>query len=456
MPGLNVSLLTALQGLQAQQGALQATTNNIANANTPGYSRQVPIMVENPPVLNGSLLYGTGVHLQEFKSVRDQVLDLLIAQQTQHQGAADAQTNALQQLQPVFTATGQDIGSQMSAFFTSITKLSTDPSDSALRASFISAGNNLANSFHQTVANVQQIQTGLNQSVVQDVNQINVLTSQISSLNEQLYQLRGTGQDGGALQDQQTELIRQLSELTNISVTSTENGETITTANGVALVVGGQQYPLHTTLDPDGTQHVYAANIDITSQINGGKMGGELTVRDQNIAAIMSNLDTLASEFATAFNAIHRAGYDINGTAGTDFFSVPGTVAGAASHIAVNISDAALVAASSDGSAGSNGNLSALLALQNQALGSGQTPTEAYASMVFQVGLSTANAKADSQGSQLTLQQLTNQRSALSGVSIDEESTNLIRYQQAYAAAARVITTVDQLTNITLNMMSGN
>src|SRR5271165_4187300 len=186
MPGLTTSLLTAMHALMAQQGGMDVTANNIANANTPGYSRQVPVFEEAPVSQEGTLLYGNGVQLDRFQSVRDELLDLRIQEETSQMNSADAQANATQQIQTLFTTTGQDIGSQISAFFTSLSQLSTDPANLSLRTGMLTAGTSLAAAFHSAVSRVQEIQSGLDGSVVEDVGKINTLTQQIADLNTEL------------------------------------------------------------------------------------------------------------------------------------------------------------------------------------------------------------------------------------------------------------------------------
>ena len=452
MPGLTTSLLTAMHALMAQQGGMEVTSNNIANANTPGYSRQVPVFDEAKPSEEGALVYGNGVQLDRIASVRDELLDFRIQEETSQKSSADAQTNATQQIQTLFTTTGQDIGSEFSALFNSLSQLSADPANLSLRSGALTAAQNLTNSFHTAVSRLQQIRGGLDGSVVEDIGKINQLTKQIAGLNSDLVSLKAGGQDGGTVQDQQTELIRQLSELTGVCVVRTELGTTITTTNGTALVVGCQAFSLQSSTGIDGLQHVKAQGQDVTGSLTSGSLGGTLSVRDQVIPGILSKLDNLAAEFTTAFNAVHLQGTDLNGNGGINFFTPLTSVAGAAAQFNVAITNPALIAASSDGSSGSNGNLSQLLALSSSPLPSGQAPGDRYSSLVFDIGTQASNAQAESDAADLALRQVTDQRSALSGVSINEESVNLIRYQQAFAAAARVITTIDQLNQVALNM----
>ena len=455
MPGLTTALLIATQSLLTQQNALQVATNNIANANTPGYSREVLDLTENPPVPQASLWFGSGVSATKVESIRDRMLELRIYDETQRQGNAQAQSTALQQLEALFSDPTQGIGADLTAFFNSLNQLSTDPTSIPLRQSILTAANNLANDFHSTVAQANTIQHNLDLNVTQSVNQINQLTAQIAALNGQIVPLRQLGQDAGTLEDQHNELIRQLSQLTSLQVVQTEQGETLATSNGTPLVVGTQSFALTTAPDAGGMQHIFAQGTDITGALTGGQIGGLLAVRDQSIPAVLSDLDGLAGGLAANFNAAHITGFDLAGNQGQAFFAPAAAGAGAAAAFKVLITDPSAIAASSDGSAGSNGNLVQLLAVRDQKLASGETPIGDYSNLVFNVGNLSAQAQANATATQTSLQQLANQRAAISGVSIDEETANLIRYQHAFQAAARVISTVDQLTQVLLNIGAG-
>ncbi len=387
MSSLNASLNIAVQALDAATGSITATNNNIANANTPGYSRQVAVLVEATPTQNGSLSEGNGVELTGYQSVRNEVLQTLIEQQTTAQSGANAQLTPMQQIQPTFTTSTQDIGTEMSALFSSISSLSTTPSNSASRQAVLQAGQNLATAFNTASQSLTTQQNALNTNVTQDVSQINELTKQIAALNPQLAELKATGQDGGTLQDQQDELVLKLSALTSVSETQDAKGEaTLTTGNGTTLVAGSQSYSLQTATGSDGMQHVIdQTGADITTSLTGGDLGGSIQMRDSTtsgIPSVLNQLDTLANQFGNAINAAQAGGYDQNGNAGQNFFTVSATIAGSAASIKMAITDPALIAASSDGTSGSNGNLASFSTVQNTALGSGQTPSDAYSSLV--------------------------------------------------------------------------
>jgi flagellar hook-associated protein 1 len=450
---LSGSLSIAVQALNADTGALQATNNNIANASTPGYSRQTVVLQEAAPTNDNGMSAGNGVVLEGYQSVRGELVQNRIQAETQTQSSMNAQLSSLQQIEPAFTSSTQDIGTQMSALFSSLSSLSTDPTSSTDREAVLTSGQNLATAFNSTSSALTTQQSDLNPQVAQDVTQINALTQQIAALNPQLTELKANGQDGGTLEDQQNQLVLSLSALTNVSVTQTENGETLTTGNGTALVVGSQSFSLQTTTAASGMQQVLDTNgMNITSSITGGDLGGTVQMRDQTIPTLLNQLDTLANQFGTAFNAIQASGTDGYGNAGSQFFNVHVAVAGSAAAIGVVMTDPSQIAASQGGSLGGNGNIANFSALQGTALASGQTPTNAYANLVYQVGSLTATATAESGATTSSLLQLNDQLSSVSGVSIDQESTNLITYQTAYEAAARVVTTIQALFQITMSM----
>jgi flagellar hook-associated protein 1 FlgK len=454
MGGLNTSLLVGMQALDATQAALEATSNNIANANTPGYTREIAQFSENTETNTDGQVSGGGVTLDGLQSVRDELLNLQIQQQTSLQSSADTQSSALQQIQSSFSSSsGNDISSELAAFSSSLSQLSANPTSSAVQQGVLSAGQNLANAFNSTANALTSAQSYADGQVTQTVAQINSLTSQIAQLNSQLSQSATASNGGGTIEDQRDELVQQLSALTGISVTQSSDGETITTGNGTPLVMGGQSFTLQTTAGSDGMQQVLDSNgNNITASIQGGTLGGAIQVRDQTVPGFLAQLNTLASQFATAFNDAQKKGFDSTGKAGQDFFTVPANPADAASGITVAISNPSLIAISSDGSAGSNGNIANLSATLTNVLPSGQTPAASYASLVYQVGNAASNASAESTAIGLNLQQLTNQQGSVSAVSTDEETTNLIRFQTAYEAAARIVSTIQQLSTVTLDM----
>jgi flagellar hook-associated protein 1 FlgK len=238
---------------------------------------------------------------------------------------------------------------------------------------------------------------------------------------------------------------------------NSSDGFTLTTANGVPLVVGSKAYSLTNQVNSTGFNSVYAGGTDITSTIQGGNLGGYLQARDQTLASMSSQLDQFAYQFAQAVNSVQTAGSDATGNAGAALFNPPdttsGTATGAASAIAVALTSGSQIAAASTGGASGDGsNLTNMLNLQSQEVINGSTPTDAFSNLTFEIGntISQANSNATATGNILT--QLQNQQGSIEGVSLDEESSNLLLYQRSYQAAAKVISTVDTLMGNVLDM----
>jgi flagellar hook-associated protein 1 FlgK len=452
------SMSIALSALQADQTAVQVTSNNIANSSTPGYDRQVVNLAESEPLDVDGITLGSGVSVQSVQSIRDNVLNLQLDSETQQQSSLSSYVNGMQQVEALFNeASGVGLSSAIDGFFSSIQALSANPSDSTLRQAVLDAGNTLAEGFNSSSTQLQEVQSGVDQEVTQTVGQINDLATQIANLNQQIVSFQGTGQGAGDLIGQRDEVLNQLSSLVGTSTVSGNDGSvTVTVAGGSPLVVGDQAFQLTTQTDPTSDlAQVYSQGSNITPQITGGSLAGDIQVRDQEIPSLQESLDNLAASLISNVNSANEKGYDLNGAQGGDFFtpftpSTSGSNQGAAASMSMFITDPSKVAASSDGSAGSSGNLANFTNLQTQNLINGQTVDSYYANFVAGLGNSISNASASLNATGLVIQQLQNQQSSVSGVSMDEEAANLMKYQQAYEAAAQVVSTIDELSDFVI------
>jgi len=453
MSSLFGSMSIATGSLLAEQSALAVTANNVSNINTPGYSRQQPDLVEGDAYFNGSQMVGTGVVLKQITSLRDNVLELRIQDEMQQQGSLDAQVNSLSDVNLQFSTENSNVGDAINNFFDSLSNLAPDPTDSSLRQSVLVSAQDLANQFQSTSNQLTQQQFNLNLQVQQAVAQVNQTTAQIAALNQKISS-SGESQDQlGTYVDQRNVLLQNLSSLIGNQVVTADDGLTVTACDGTALVVGGQSFTVGYSTAADGSPQVSVGGHDITDPSAGGSINGLLNVRNQVIPGILSNLDSIASNLIASVNKVHEQGTDLNGNTGVDFFvPAPANGTGAAASFAVNITDASQIAASSDGTAGSNGTLNSLIDLRRQGIVNGDTPTDAYSKLTFQVGSALANAQSDQQSAEAMVQQLNNQRGAVSGVSLDEEASNLIQYQRAYEAAARVLSIISTLTEDSVNL----
>jgi flagellar hook-associated protein 1 FlgK len=388
--------------------------------------------------------------------LRDSILDLRVNQETQQAGQLSSFLGSAQQIQQLFNETaGTGLQSSLTAFFSSLSQLSANPSDVNTRQAVLTAAQNLGTAFNQTSTNLSTIQTSANVAVSQSVSQINTLTSQIAQVNQQVSAAQGSGQGAGPFIDQRQQLLTQLSNLVDISEIDAGKGSlTITTSNGAPLVVGGQSFQLTTAINPATSfQDVFSQGSDITSKITSGQLAGQIQIRDQEIPSIQSSLDTLASGLANAVNTQNAAGFDLNGAPGGNLFVPPpaGGV-GAAESLAVAATDPSKIAASSDGTAGDT-NANALLALQNQTIVAGQTPLNYYSGLIFKVGSDVSNALTEQQSNATILQQVQSLQGGVSGVDVNEEAANLIRFQTAYTASAQLSTVINTLLQTTINIV---
>ena len=456
MSGLYGSLSIALSALASSQQALETTANNVANANTPGYSRQRSVLEPALPVNYGPLTFGTGVVISKIESLRDPILEIQLNQQTQHQSRLDTELQQLQQIQTGFGSASSGIGADITKFFNALQQLSPDPTNLALRQAVLTAAGNLATDFNLSATNLQTQGSNLNQSVTESIGEVNTLTAEIASVNQQISYLENVHQNASSLVDQQTSLIRKLSSLIDVQVIPTDQGISLTTSSGAPLVSGGQSFALSTDLASNGSERVMSGSQDITNTLTGGSLAGTIHIRDVQIPGMLGQLDQLAAVLSTALNTANHAGYDLSGNLGGNLFVAPpvGGV-GAASGIRLAITDPTLLAASTDGTPGSNGNLATLSAVHDQGVVNGQTPLEYYSNTVFQVGSTASNTSADASAADQILRQLQDQRGSVSGVSLDEEAANMVQFQTAYQAAARVVSTVNALLSDAVNLGLG-
>jgi flagellar hook-associated protein 1 FlgK len=395
------------------------------------------------------------VEFEGVQSVRDNILELRIGQETQQQKRLQSYLNSMNQVHSLFNETeGAGLSAMLNQFFNFFQKLADRPRDIPTRRAVISAGQDLASAFQQTGQQLKSIQQGVDQQVRQTVEEINSDTAQLASLNQQITSVQGNSEQAGMLQHRQHSVLHSLSQLVDVAVTYANDGSlTITTTNGVPLVAGAQSFALRTAANPStGFQDIFSQGNDATSSFTGGQLAGLLEARDQAIPSALSNLDDLAEGLINAANTQSQKGYDLDGAQGGNFFQPvvqpsPGSNAGAAAKMAMAISDPSLIAASSDGTQGSHGNALALANIESQAVVNGQPATDSYSELVSTIGNEVSSATDEEEAVGLVLTQLQNQRSDISGVSLDEEASNLILYQRAYEAAAEVVAAINDITN---------
>ena len=466
MATLGMAFDIASNALEADQSALNIVANNVANASTAGYTREIANWQENDPVTIGGITYGQGAEVTGPVSQRDRVLNQSLQQQNQTASASSARLTALDQLQSIFSgATSADssssssttngISQDISAFFTSLSQMESSPSDDSLREQVLTSAQNLAGDFQSAASQVTEQQTSLDQQSASLVDQINAFTQSIAQLNVQI-QSTSPNSDAGTLEDQRQQDISQLSQLIGVHQIQTEdNGLTITTSSGALLVSEAQSYAL-STAPSGGVTHFYdAEGNDITASLatGGGQIGGLLTVRDQDIPQVQSSLDTLAYDLGSALNAANEAGSDANGNAGVAIFNLPSSSSGAAAAISVAISSPSQIAAAAAGLGSSDDtNLLAMANLANQTIVAGATPANYFSDFVSALGSLVSEVQTQNAAQQASATQLQNVVNSLSSVDLNEEASSMETLEQSYQAAAKVFTILASVMTSALNL----
>jgi len=466
MATLNIAFSITTGALDADQSALDVVSNNVANANTTGYTRQVANFEENDPITINGQGYGDGVTNTGGVSQRDRVLEQELQQQSQNTAASTARLTALNQVQTVFNQTTtansssstdatDGISQDLTNFFDSLSSLEASPADSSLRQGVLSSATTLASDFQSASSQLAAQQSSLDQQSISVISQVNSLTQTIAQLNLQIQSTSPTA-DAGVLEDQRQQDIQQLSQLVGVHQIQTENnGLTITTSSGALLVSEGQSYALSTG-PLNGSTHIYdSQGNDITSSLEagGGEIGGVLTARNQDIPQIVSALDTLAYDFGTQVNTVNEAGSDANGNAGVAIFNLPATAAGASAAISVAVTSPSQIAAAGAGLGSSDdSNLLTLANLANQTIIAGSTPADYYASFVASLGTLVSDVSTQNTAQQASLSQLQSQVNSLSAVNLNDEAASLETFEQSYEAASKVFSVLDQVMTSALNL----
>ncbi len=454
MGSLFAGLSIAVRAMQAEGSAAQVVSENIANINTSGYSRRLPILTEVLPGDTAVFGGGSGVTLTQVQAVRDRVLELRIAAETQSQSGLQGFQDAMQPVESLFDpSSGGGMESSLNGFFAALSNLATNPSDMTLRQNVMSTADSLTASVRSAVQQVRTAQAQAMSQAEQAAQQASDYLEQVANLNGAIAAAKLGGDSVDGFLDQRAAALQNLSGLMDFAVADSDDGITITTRDGAALVMGQQSFALQVSQDGNtGKLCVVAGDHDVTASIGSGKIGGLLQARDTSMERVITELDSFAYEFTNAFNAQHGLGFALDGSAAGDFFSPATNQAGAAASMSLALQDAAGLGCSSDQLPGSGGNLDKLSALAKSPICGTDNPSDFLAGMGFRIGSEISRAKVGAEAGDVALLQLQAQRSATSGVSLDEEAAQLMQYQRAYQAAARVFTVIDELTQTILGM----
>lgn len=474
MLGLLGTLNLASQSMETQMTAISVTGQNLANVNTPGYTRQTADIQTSPDILTDIGPEGTGAEAVSIQQAVDTLLNGQIQGQQSVNGYWNAQQSALQSVQDDLdeflssasssssssssddTTTSSGLSTLLNNVFNDFQSVATSPTSIAARQTLISDAQTLASAFNQISSGLGQENAALNSSLSSDVDSANQLLSGIAGLNQQISAAELGGGNPNDLLDEQQQDLNNLAQLADITTTTSADGAVNVSIDGQTLVSGNQVVDTLQTYDPgNGNLLVQTATGGVPLTLTGGSMQGTIDARDGTLATLQNSVNTLASSLITQVNSIYSAGYSLAGATGADFFA--GSDAGTISVNSSLANDPSSFQAS--GSATASGDNTVALELAEladtpQSNLQDETFSDSYDQTVGNFGeaLQTANNQVSNQTTVMNM--LTTQQSSISGVSIDQEMTNLLVFQQAYEASAELVTTINQMLGDTVSMTS--
>jgi flagellar hook-associated protein 1 FlgK len=435
--------------LQAQNAGVAVTSNNVANASTPGYSRQ-RIDLES---LIGMPLVG-GVRAAGVDRLSDSLLAGRTRANTGSLGVADAFSSAMLDIEAGMTTPGNDLGTLVAGFFSGMSQVSSSPTDQNVRGAAVQSARDLAVGIQRHSADLTAARGDANQRIREDLQQANQLTLEIARANQAIART-----DDPVMRDQREQAADKLAGLVGGTARIDPDGQMrVTLAGGETLVDGAHAAQFETTPDPalgnmDRIEVVDGSHRrDMTSGLDGGRVAGDLRVRDHAAPEALQKLDQLAFDISTRVNEVHRQYAGVEGDTDLNLFTPPhDDILGSAADMDVNpdiLRDASLLATAALGAGpGDNQGARALLDLRDQRLADGgqRTFVDAGIQIVADIGRSAADAGVDRDFFKAQGDHLAGLRDSVSGVSLEEEMSNLSQFQHAAEAQVKFLSTVDDL-----------
>ncbi len=475
--------------MNASKKSMATTSHNIANANDDNFSRQRITTETNTPIAEGDYVVGTGTNIREIKRVHNKLVEKKLNQSISQHQYNEERTNQLMNIEEVFNEINSDgMNKVLNRFFNSFRELSNQPDNEVVRTMVRDNARLVVEDFKRIDSSITGIKGNIDKKIAVSVDEINQAAENIAKLNKEIIRLENLGGETGDLRDQRDKSVRLIAEYMTINTYEDEKGQYVVNIAGTgSLVAGGAVNTLKAAMmkgnsgnirDEEGQMEIFFesnTNLKVSKNLRKGALKGLLDTRNNEIVELRSQIDNLAYGLAKATNAIHRRGY-VNGkvefdqqgnpvssygkkVTGIDFFKLPLTVDRAAEYL--EISDEIeedlnnITTALTPNSPGDNRVSIAISKLQHEKiLGEGdETFEESYLKSVGTIGLKTSKSKIDTEQSSGILAQAKSIKQRISGVSIDEETANLVRYQQSYDASARVLRAADEMFDSVLGMM---
>lgn len=476
MYGIRSVLDIAKGALIAQEKAMAVVSHNLANVNTPGYSRQKAILESYSPVSSAKIKIGMGVLISSVIQYVDQFTVRNIYQKTSTLKEFETKASILSQMETIFNETrGTGLTQAMNEFWVAWQDLSNNPGGIAERTALLTKGEILSSRFNSMSNDLTQLRRETNASIGLAIVELNRLIKGIAEVNEKIVMVESSGTSANDLRDLRRNYLEKLSELVGNVYLEDENGSLkVMTSTGVMLVNGNHYWLLSHKED-----HIYWNQIesDISYRFKGGKIGALLDLRDEIIPQALANLDELAGSLIREVNLLHREGYTLSGETGKYFFEIFGgdDYRGAAAFIKLsgdvkNTPNNIAAAGNSSSAPGDNENVLRILALQTDRNieirkwsyeNRGQTVShqiqrttldDYYGMLVGEIGILTEEFNENKDFSQALLNNLHELRDSVSGVNLDEEMIELMKIQRAHEAASKLVSIADEMLRCLLEI----
>jgi flagellar hook-associated protein 1 FlgK len=471
MTTTNISRI-GISGMMASKAAVATTGHNIANANTEGYSRQrVLTEAAEPQAAGGSHgLVGTGTLINRIERVNDEYVEKQIRNAGRDMANMEEKDLVLKQTEDVFNEmNGDGLNRLVSRFFNEFRKLSNEPENEGIRQSVREASQAMVNDFHRLRSEVEEVRKHIDARIEGDTKEITDSAKALAELNQKIVQSELGGAPANDLRDKRDQVLKKLASYMDISTHTDGKGNFAVDVRGVGPLVCGNQAenfsvrrsPADDQGKPEGAFDVKtsgSAAATVTHEVKGGKLGALLEVRDQTLSTILNRLDEMAYTVSDSVNQVHRQGFDRFGNQGIDYFKELAQKDRAAEYIGLSdevmSSSNHIAAAMQADSPGDNRVALAISNIQDQRVVNDGKSTldEWYNSIVGDVGVvmnrnrSTMNQQRD------IITQLNKTRDQISGVSMDEETANLMQFQHTYDASAKVIQVADDMLKTVLEL----
>jgi flagellar hook-associated protein 1 FlgK len=463
--GIGSILNIAKTALLAQQTAIQVTSNNIANVNTQGYARQEAVFAERTPTPTDAGLLGNGVQITSVISHFNKYLNAALAKQLSSSEEQKTYEQYFSRIESVLDENNTKLTSNITAFFNAWQSLSTDPASMVSRLNVATSGTNLASGIRDIYAQLQNIQSEVDNNIGQQVEDINNLLNAIAELNGRIVSVKAGGQDSSSFASQRAQLVQKLSAITDIQ--SFEDGQ-----GALSIMIAGktvldketvfeleaQASPAHGNFYRISWDGNSSTSMDITGLIRGGSLKALIDLRDNQLPDFMGSVEDLAQSMITQVNGIHAQGYANNGETGIDFFQGADGAYALTFDLTDEIKgDYRYIAVTSSAANPTNNDVALAIARLGSAsvrIGASTATYPDYgAAIASKIGSLSQNAKDLSEYHQNLLTSIQSQVDSISGVSIDEEMSNLIKFQYAYQAAARLLNTAEVMMDSLLEIL---